>query len=186
MNQVWKLFFQVVHHFGQGDHLLDVHGVLLLVHINILKLSISILDTTVDNPEELFFILVKIFSSDIAKLSILSNLVGRSCTHWASIDINNGFLAHIQPDDLSVLGVDGSTDLFQGSLESGNCWLTTAIDLVTRHSSKVWNSINFIWKFLDLLKVVGHGHSLPYLGVGVLLLPRHGEDVETVLHSLPC
>merc|ERR1712032_1715371 len=62
---------------------------------------------------ELRLILSKLLSSDSTKLSILSNLVGRPCTDRLTIDIDIGLLPHIEPDNLSILGVDGPSDLLQ-------------------------------------------------------------------------
>merc|ERR1719180_573404 len=76
-----------------------------------------------------------------------------------------GGLAHIEPNDFLVLGIDLSTYLVEGGLKGRCSGLTTQVHLVTGDPSEVGDARDWIRQLLDLLKVVGHGHSLPYLRV---------------------
>merc|ERR1712107_9707 len=129
--------------------------------MNDLQFSI-VLRSSLQNPLELWLILGKHFCCDSSKLSIFSNLVRRSGTHWLSIDIHIGLLSHIEPDDLPILGVDAASHLLQTSLDTSQGGLTTAVDLVSWHSSEVGTAWHRVRQLLDLLKVVSHGSCLPY------------------------
>merc|ERR1719431_275627 len=108
---------------------------------------------------------LKLSSSDVAKLSILPDLVRRAGTHGLTVDVHARLLPHVQPDDLASLRVDLTTHLVESDLQSGEGRLATAVDLVAGHPAEVWNPGNRIRQLLDLFKVVGHGDGLPYLGV---------------------
>merc|ERR1719206_311682 len=64
-----------------------------------------------NNLDEFFFISFSRITGDISKLSILSDLVWWTGTDGLTVNIDIWFLAEVEPDDLSVLGVVGSSDL---------------------------------------------------------------------------
>ena len=98
-------------------------------------------------------------------LITLHSLVGVSGGERLAIDIDHGLLSQVEPDDLAVLGVDGSTHLLQALLKALSCGLATQVDLVSGDPPEVGTAGNGLWQLLNLFEVVGHGHSLPYLGI---------------------
>merc|ERR1719288_45716 len=130
--------------------------------INDLQFSI-VLRSSLKNSKKFWFILCKHICSNSSQFCILSNLVWGSGTNWFTIDIDIRFLPDIEPDDFTILGVDGSSHLLQASLDASNSRLTTAVDFITRNTSEVGTSSNWVGQLLDLLKMVSHGCSLPYL-----------------------
>ena len=175
VDQLGILLLQLLHHGAQSDDLLSLHGVFLLVHVHILQLTVGVLDPAIDHPQEFFLIHLQVLRGDIPELSVLSDLVGWPGAHRVTVNIDYWLLPHVQPDDLAVLGVQSPSHLLQTSLESGDGGLTTAVNLVTWHPPEVGDPIHLVRKLLYLLKVVGHDHGLPHLGVGVLCLLR-GHD----------
>ena len=75
-----------------------------------------------------------IFTGDIAKFGIFSNLVGGSGADGVSVNVNNGLLPHVHPDNGSILGPFVSAGLLNGSYEAFLGRLTTAKYLVSRDS----------------------------------------------------
>ncbi len=102
-------------------------------------------------------------TGDIAELGVFANLVGRPGTNRVAIDVNNGLLPHVQPDDGPILGPFVATGLLDGLDKALLGGLAATKDLVTRNSPEVWHAINLVWQLLDLFKVIQHGRSLGYV-----------------------
>lgn len=45
-----------------------------------------------------------VLTGDISELSVLSDLVRGPGTDGVAVDVDDGLLAHVDPDDLAVLG----------------------------------------------------------------------------------
>jgi len=160
-----ELLLKTLNDLGKGGKLLDFNFTLLLVDINVLELVIISLGTSLNNSEELLFVLLNTIASDVTELSVLTNLVGRAGTDGIAIHIHNRLLAHVEPDNLVGLGIEITTGLIDGILKSSHGRLAAAVDLVSRNSTEVGNSINLLWEFLNFIKVIGHGGSLPYFWI---------------------
>ena len=108
---------------------------------------------------------------DSSELGVLSDLVWGPGADGVAVDVDNGLLPHVDPDDGAVLGVlfahllDGLDEALLGGLAA-------AVDLVAGHAPEVGHAVDLVLELLDLLKVVLHGHGLPDLGV---LLITHDD-----------
>merc|ERR1711936_185654 len=140
---------------------------LLLVDINNLQLSTVGALPSLALPGEGRLLCLDDVPGDGTKLSILSDLVGRSGTHGVTVHIDGGLLPQVEPDDGAILGVDAASHFLQDLLESLKSWLTTAVDLEARNSAEVWNTWDGIRKLLYLVKVVGHTDRLLHVPHGV-------------------
>merc|ERR1712055_353637 len=76
----------------------------------------------------------------------------------------DGLLAHVDPNDGSILGVL-FTHLLDALFEALLGRLSTAVDFVARDPSEVGNAIDLVLQLLDLFEMVQHGSCLPYLGI---------------------
>ena len=83
-----------------------------------------------------------------------------------TIDIHSWLLSQVEPDDGSILGVDGATHLLKTLLETLQSGLSTGVDLEARHSPEVGAARNGIRKLLDLVKMVGHTDRLLHVPHG--------------------
>ena len=113
----------------------------------------------------------KILTCNSTKLSIFANLVGWACANRVTIDVYNGLLPHVKPDQRSIFWPFVSAGLFNGLFKAFASGLSTAKDLVSWDTPEVWYAIDLILKFLDFIKVVEHSHGLPYFGVFRHLVP---------------
>ena len=118
-----------------------------------------------DFPEELLLVLLHRLPGDVTELSILTDLVGWPGADGVTVHVNNRLLAHVQPDDLVGLGIGLSAYFVDGDLKTCKGGLSTAVDLVARHSAEVGNTLNLLRQLLDLFEVILHGSSLPYLRI---------------------
>merc|ERR1712038_1976910 len=118
-----------------------------------------------EHPTKFGLISFNRFSSNIAKFSVFSNFVWRSGAARTSIDIYNRFLSHIQPNNGSIFRPFFATSLLNGGSKSINGGLTATVNFVAGHASEIRNSFDFVFEFLDFIKVVLHGHSLPYFWI---------------------
>merc|ERR1719209_977832 len=116
-------------------------------------------------PPVLGFVSIESRSGDSSKLGILADLVWRPGADGSSIDVHIWLLPHVQPDDLPILGVDGAAHLLEAVLEALCSGLATAVDLVAWDPTEVRTANNGVGQLLDLLEVVRHGRSLPYLRI---------------------
>merc|ERR1712045_84764 len=142
----------------EGDNGLDLNLVLLLVDINKLELAVIVLHLSFANTNKLSLILLELLPLNIAKLSVLSDLVGRPGAERLPIDIDGRLLPQVEPDNLAVLGVDGAAHLLQSLLEAISSGLAAQVDLVAGDPPEVGASGDWVGQLLDLLEVVGHGH----------------------------
>merc|ERR1719193_938488 len=156
---------QALDHLGKGEELLNLNLGLLLVDIDVLELAIVALGAALNNSEELLLVLLDRVASDIAKLGILTDLVGGTGTDGVAIHINDGLLSHVEPDDLVGLGVQIAAGLVDGGLKAGHGGLSTAVHLVAGHTAEVGHTIDLLGELLDLFNVISHGGGLPYLRV---------------------
>merc|ERR1719289_173516 len=156
---------QPLDHILQGLQVLDLHLVLLLADVDILQLVGVLLHATFNYPHELGFVGIESCSGDSAKLSVLADLVWWPRTDGGSIDVHIRLLPHVQPDDLTILGVDRAAHLLQAVLEALGRGLAAAVDLVAWDPTEVRTANNGVRQLLDLLEVVCHGRSLPYLRI---------------------
>ena len=164
----WELLFEPLNHLAQALELLNLNLRLLLVDINNLELaSIGALPALTLSKESSLLGLDDV-PGDGSKLCILSNLVWRTSTDGVAIHIDSWLLAEIEPDDRSILGVDGATDLLKGLLESLDGWLSTAVDLESGNTTKVGNTGDWVGKFLYFVEMIGHTdrllHGFPHGG----------------------
>merc|ERR1719186_808115 len=160
-----ELSLHLLNDVMKRDNLLSFHFILLLVNIDKLELAVVFLDLSLNDLDKLCFINFYSISGDIAEFGILSNLVWWPGANGVSIDINNGLLSHVDPDNLSILGVSFSADLVEDIGESLDSGLAAAVHLVSGLSSEVGHSHCFVGKLLDLVKKIRHGSGLPYLGL---------------------
>ena len=165
VDEAGELLLETLDDIVKSDNGLDLNLVLLLVDINMLEFSCIILHLSLADPDELRLVLLDGVPGDVAELSVLADLVGRPGAQRLAVDIDHGLLSQVEPDDLAVLGVDGSAHLLQALLESLSCGLATEVDLVSGDPPEVGASGNRLRQLLDLLKMVSHGHGLPYLGI---------------------
>ena len=86
----------------------------------------------------------KRLTCNVTKFSIFTDLVWWPGTNRVSIDINNGLLPHVQPDNGAILGPFVSTGLLNGSREAFLGGLTTAKDLVSRDSPEEDSAFCFL------------------------------------------
>merc|ERR1719195_907643 len=165
VNQTRKLLLESLNDIMEGDNGLDLNLILLLVNINKLELAIIVLHLSFAYTNKLSFILLQLLPLNIAKLGVLSDLVGRPGAERLPIDIDRRLLPQVEPDDLAILGVDGAAHLLKSLLETISSGLATQVNLVPGDPSEVGASRDGVGQLLDLLEVVGHGHSLPYLRI---------------------
>ena len=78
MDQADELLFQLLHVGAQGLDVLDLDLTLLLVDVNKLKLSDVLLSPGLADLEEGNLLLLDHVPGDVAELSVLADLVGRS------------------------------------------------------------------------------------------------------------
>ena len=95
-----------------------------------------------------------ILTSNISKFSVFSNFVWRSGTARTSIDIYNGLLSHIQPNNGSIFWPFFTTSLLDSGSKSVNCRLTATVNFVAGHASEIGDSLDLVFEFLNFLKVV--------------------------------
>merc|ERR1719391_1516412 len=168
VDESWELLLEPLNDLAQALELLDLNLRLLLVDINNLEFaSIGALPALTLSKESSLLGLDDV-PGNSSKLSILSNLVGRAGTDGVAVDIDSGLLTEVEPDDGAILGVDGAADLLKGLLEALNGWLSTAVDLESGDTAKVWNSGDGIGKFLYFVEMIGHTdrllHGFPHGG----------------------
>merc|ERR1712184_233855 len=165
VNKAWEGLLQSLDHILQGLQILNLNFVLLLADVDILQLVGVLLHATFNHPHELGFVSIESRSGDSSKLGILANLVWRPGADGSAVDVHIWLLPHVQPDDLPILGVDGAAHLLEAVLEALCSGLATAVDLVAWDPTEVRTANNGVRQLLDLLKVVCHGRSLPYLRI---------------------
>merc|ERR1712045_666704 len=130
VDKTWEGLLQSLDHILQGLQILNLYFVLLLADVNILQLVGVLLHATFNHPHELGFVSIESRSGDSSKLGILADLVWRPGADGSSIDVHIWLLPHVQPDDLPILGVDGTAHLLEAVLETLCSGLATAVDLV--------------------------------------------------------
>ena len=161
VNQAGELLLQGLNDGGQSLQLLDLQLGLLLVDINDLELVTVALGAALQNSDEFLLVLLDGVAGDVTELGILTDLVGGPGAHGAAVHVNNGLLAHVQPDDLVGLGVGFAAGLVDGIFKASNGGLAAAVDLVAWHTTEVGDALNNVLQLLDLFKVILHGSSLP-------------------------
>merc|ERR1719397_1304146 len=171
VDQARELLLQAFHHIVQRGQSLHLQLFLHLVDVDHLELSLSVLHPSFTHTHELRLVFLESVPGHVAELSVLPDLVGRAGADGLTVNIDARLLAQVEPDDLSILGVNGAGDFVEGGLEASNGWLTAQVDLVSRHTAEVWATRHRVRQLLDLLEVVRHGSRLPYLGV-----VRHPES----------
>merc|ERR1719234_1548091 len=120
------------------------------------------MSTTFTLPSASAALFSRTFANSISS-SLTKSLVTSPSSDRLAADVNTWLLSHVHPDNLTILWVDCPAHLFQGSLESRHCRLSTAVNLVSRDPPEVGASGDWVRKLLDFLKVVGHRHGLPDL-----------------------
>ena len=85
-------------------------------------------------------------------------------TDGVAVDVHNGLLPHVDPDDLAILGPPFA-DLLTSLQETLLGGLTTAEDFVAGDATEVGDSFNFVFQLLDFFKVISHSHFAPYFGI---------------------
>merc|ERR1719471_1023937 len=166
VNKSRELLLHALNNLAQALELLNLNLRFLLVNVNNLEFSSVGALSSLTLTKESSFLSLDDVSGDSSKLSILSNLVWWTSTDWVSIDINSWFLSQVEPDDGSILGIDGSTNLLKSLLEPINGGLSTAVDLEARNSTEVWKSRNWIWELLNFVEMVGHTDRLLHVPHG--------------------
>merc|ERR1719516_153693 len=166
VNKSWELLLKSLNNLAQALELLDLNLRLLLVDVNNLELSTVGALSSLALTKEGSLLSLDDVSGDGSKLGIFTNLVGRTSTDGVSVDINCGFLSQVEPDDGSILGIDGSTNLLKSLLEPINGGLTTAVDLESWNSAEVWKSGNWIGELLNFVEMVGHTDRLLHVPHG--------------------
>jgi len=161
------LFFQSLHHLAEGNELLNLKLALLLGDVMNLDLAIAGLGSGFQNFVEFLLISLDGGTGDVAKFGVFTNLVWWTSADWVSVDVDDGLLAHVDPNDGSILGVL-FTHLFDALFEALLGGLSTAVDFVARDPSEVGDAIDLVLQLLDLFEMVQHGGCLPYLGVFVV------------------
>ena len=73
-----------------------------------------------------------------------------------TIDVDSRFLSQVEPDDGSILGIDGAANLLQGLLEALDGGLAAAVDLEAGHAAEVGTSGDRVRQLLNLVEMVGH------------------------------
>lgn len=104
-----------------------------------------------------------VITCNVAQFGIFANLVGGAGANGAAVDVDDGFLPHVEPDDGSILWPFVSASFFNGLDEAFLGGLTAAKDLVARDAAEVGHTVNLVGQLLDLFKVIQHGRGLGYV-----------------------
>ena len=76
--------------------------------------------------------LAQLLTGYVAQFGVLANFVGGSGANWGAINVNNGFLPHVKPNDWAILGPFVAAGLFNGLFKAFLGGLAAAVDLVAR------------------------------------------------------
>ena len=93
MDQAGELLLQLFHVGAQGLDVIDLDLTLLLVDVNKLKLSDVLLSPGLADIEEGNLLLLDHVPGDVAELSVLADLVGRSGAQRLTVDIDHRLLS---------------------------------------------------------------------------------------------
>lgn len=104
-----------------------------------------------------------IITCHVAQFGIFANLVGWAGANGRAVDVDNGLLPHVEPNNRSILGPFVSASFFNGLDESLLGGLATAKDLVSRNTAEIGHTVNLVGQLLDLFKVIQHGRGLGYV-----------------------
>ena len=83
--------------------LLDLQ--LFLRDVDVLELAAVGFHSTCNNLQKFCLVGLEVIPRDIAELGVLPDLVWGSGAHGIAIDVDNGFLAHVNPDNGTILEV---------------------------------------------------------------------------------
>merc|ERR1711971_558024 len=137
VHQTRELLLHVLNHLAQAEDLLHLLLRFLLVDIDHLELAAIASNPLLTFLKEFDLSGLWRVPGHISQLGILPNLVCWPGTDWLAIDVDIGFLSHVDPDNLPRLWVRLSTHLVKGSLKAGHGGLSAAVDLVTGHPAEV-------------------------------------------------
>merc|ERR1719414_1794236 len=168
------LFLQSLNDIMKADNLFDLHFAFFFGDIDDFDFATVVFCASLQDLDEFHLVGLAAGPSDSSEFSVFADFVGGSSADGVAIDVDNGLLPHVHPNDRSILGPLVATSFFDGLFETILGGLTTAKDFVARHPPEVGNSIEFVGQLLDLFKVVQHGRSLVDLGVGLYFF-RHLE-----------
>merc|ERR1719273_1415982 len=144
----------------KGDHLLDFKFAFFLCDIDNLNFATAGCCPLCEFSCKFDLFGLDASTCDIAEFSIFANFVGWPGANWASVNVNDGFLPHVEPNNGSILGPFVSASLINGGFETILSGLSTAENLVSGDPAEVGHSVQFVGQLLDLLEMIQHGRSL--------------------------
>jgi len=163
VGEAGELLLQLLDDVMKGDHFLDLDLGFLLGDVSDLDLTTVLLGALLENLDELGLLGFDTGAGYVAQFGVLANFVGGSGANWGAINVNNGFLPHVEPNDWAILGPFVAAGLFNGLFKAFLGGLAAAVDLVARDPAKVGYSLKLVGQFLDLFEMVQHGRSLGYV-----------------------
>merc|ERR1719414_1602903 len=168
------LFLQSLNDVMKADNLFDLHFASFFGDIDDFDFATVVFCASLQDLDEFHLVGLAASPSDSSEFSVFADFVGGPSADGVAIDVDNGLLPHVHPNDRSILGPLVATSFFDGLFKTILGGLTTAEDFVSGHPPEVGDSIEFVGQLLDLFKVVQHGRSLVDLGVGLYFF-RHLE-----------